>query len=115
MIQNFEYLIVFTSAPGVLPEQNDRYRIQLWKVNEIKAYKKTKIWGSRECPGTQISWFGVHNVPKYRSLDALSASEIILNNEIRMQQLPSVNLASLFETFSVLINDGSGHLLCIFH
>ncbi len=22
---NFEYLIVFTSAPGVLPEQSDRY------------------------------------------------------------------------------------------
>ncbi len=39
MIRNFEYLIVFTSAPGVLPEQNDRYRIQAWKVNEIKAYK----------------------------------------------------------------------------
>ncbi len=38
MIQNFEYLIVFTSAPGVLPEQNDRYRIQPSKVNEIKAY-----------------------------------------------------------------------------
>ncbi len=40
MIRNFEYLIVFTSAPGVLPEQTDRYRIQPWKVNEIKAYKK---------------------------------------------------------------------------
>ncbi len=40
MIRNFEYLIVFTSVPGVLPEQNDRYRIQPWKVNEIKAYKK---------------------------------------------------------------------------
>ncbi len=40
MIQNFEYLIVFISASGVLPEQNDRYRIQPWKVNEIKAYKK---------------------------------------------------------------------------
>ncbi len=39
MIRNFEYLIVFTSAPGVLPEQNDRYWIQPWKVNEIKAYK----------------------------------------------------------------------------
>ncbi len=39
MIQNFEYLIVFTSAPGVLSEQNDRYRIQPWKVNGIKAYK----------------------------------------------------------------------------
>ncbi len=39
MIRNFEYLIVFTGAPGVLPEQNDRYRIQSWKVNEIKAYK----------------------------------------------------------------------------
>ncbi len=38
MIRNFEYLIVFTSAPGVLPEQNDRYRIQPGKVNEIKAY-----------------------------------------------------------------------------
>ncbi len=32
--------MVFTSAPGVLPEQNDRYRIQPCKVNEIKAYKK---------------------------------------------------------------------------
>ncbi len=40
MIWNFEYFIVFTSAPGVLPEQNDRYRIQPWKVNEIGAYKK---------------------------------------------------------------------------
>ncbi len=39
MIQNFEYLTVFTSAPGVLPEQNDRYQIQPRKVNEIKAYK----------------------------------------------------------------------------
>ncbi len=39
MIWNFEYLIVFTSAPGVLPEQDDRYQIQPWKVNEIKAYK----------------------------------------------------------------------------
>ncbi len=38
MIQNFECMIVFTSAPGVLPEQNDRYRIQPWIVNEIKAY-----------------------------------------------------------------------------
>ncbi len=42
MIQNFEYLIVFTSAPGILPEQNDRYRIQPWKVNEIKTYKNCK-------------------------------------------------------------------------
>ncbi len=40
MIQNFEYLIVFTRALGVLPEQKDRYQIQPWKVNEIKAYKK---------------------------------------------------------------------------
>ncbi len=40
MIQNFQYFIVFTCAPGVLPEQNDRYPIQPWKVNEIKAYKK---------------------------------------------------------------------------
>ncbi len=40
MIWNFAYLIVFTSTPGVLPEQNDRYWIQPWKVNEIKAYKK---------------------------------------------------------------------------
>ncbi len=39
MIRNFEYLRVFTSAPSVLPEQNDHYRIQPWKVNEIKAYK----------------------------------------------------------------------------
>ncbi len=39
MIQNFEYLTVFTSAPGALPEQNDRHQIQPWKVNEIKAYK----------------------------------------------------------------------------
>ncbi len=29
MIRNFEYLIVFISAPGVLPEQNDPYQIQL--------------------------------------------------------------------------------------
>ncbi len=35
-------MIVFTSAPSVLPEQNDRYWIQPWKVNEIKAYKKMK-------------------------------------------------------------------------
>ncbi len=41
MIRDFEYWIVFTSAPGVvLPEENYRYRIQSWKVNEIKAYKK---------------------------------------------------------------------------
>ncbi len=40
MIRNFEYLIVFTGAPGVLPEQNYRYQIQPRKVNEIKAYKK---------------------------------------------------------------------------
>ncbi len=40
MIRNFEYLLVFTSAPSVLPEQNDRYWIQPWKVNEIKAHKK---------------------------------------------------------------------------
>ncbi len=39
MIWNFEYLIVFTCASGVLPEQNDRYRIQPWKGNEIKVYK----------------------------------------------------------------------------
>ncbi len=43
MIRNFEYLIVFTSTPGVLPEQNDRYWIQPWKVNEIKVYKMLKI------------------------------------------------------------------------
>ncbi len=50
MIWNFEYLIVFTSAPGVLPEQNDPYQIQPWKVNEIKVYKKGKlseVWGRR--------------------------------------------------------------------
>ncbi len=40
MIRNFKYFIVFTSTPSVLPEQNDRYRIQPGKVNEIKAYKK---------------------------------------------------------------------------
>ncbi len=39
MFRNFEYLIVFSSTPGVLPEQNDWYWIQPWKVNEIKAYK----------------------------------------------------------------------------
>ncbi len=39
----FRIFIVFTSAPGVLPEQNDRYRIQPWKVNEIKAYKKKTV------------------------------------------------------------------------
>ncbi len=37
MIQNFKYFLVFTSAPGVLPEQNDWYQIQPWKVNETKA------------------------------------------------------------------------------
>ncbi len=37
MIWNFKYFIVFTSASGVLPEQNDWYGIQPWKVNEIKA------------------------------------------------------------------------------
>ncbi len=42
MIQNFKYFIVFSSAPGILPEQNDWYRIKPWKVNEIKAYKKEK-------------------------------------------------------------------------
>ncbi len=47
MIRNFEYLIVFSSAPGVLPEQNERYRIQPWKVNEIKAYKKSVTTGIR--------------------------------------------------------------------
>ncbi len=40
MIRNLKYLLVFTSAHGVLPEQIDRYRIQPGKVNEIKAYKK---------------------------------------------------------------------------
>ncbi len=45
MIRNFEYLTVFTCAPGVLPEQNDRYQIQPWKVNEIKAYKKKSAEG----------------------------------------------------------------------
>ncbi len=44
MIQNFKYFIVFTSTPGVLLEQNDWYRIQPWKVNEIKAYKKEQNW-----------------------------------------------------------------------
>ncbi len=39
MIRNFEYLIVFTSTPGVLPEQNDRYQIQPSKVREIKSIK----------------------------------------------------------------------------
>ncbi len=43
MIQNFKYLLVFTSAPGGLPEQNDRYRIQPWKVNEIKAYNNNEM------------------------------------------------------------------------
>ncbi len=42
MIGNFKYFIVFTSAPGVLPEQNDWYRIQPWKMNEIEAYKNEK-------------------------------------------------------------------------
>ncbi len=46
MIRNFKYFIVFASAPGVLPEQNDWYWIQPWKVNEIKAYKKDHIVGS---------------------------------------------------------------------
>ncbi len=48
MIRNFEYLIVFTSAPGVLPEQNDQYQIQPWKVNEIKAYNKCGKVGAKE-------------------------------------------------------------------
>ncbi len=43
MIRNFEYLLVFTSTPGVLPEQNDRYQIQPWKVNEIKEYSKRSL------------------------------------------------------------------------
>ncbi len=43
MIQNFEYFMVFISALGTLPEQNDRYQIQPWKVNEIKAYKNV-LW-----------------------------------------------------------------------
>ncbi len=43
-MRNFKYFIVFTSAPGVLPQQNDRYRIQPWKVNEIKAYKNMMWW-----------------------------------------------------------------------
>ncbi len=30
----------FHKLPSVLPEQNDRYPIQPWKMNEIKAYKK---------------------------------------------------------------------------
>ncbi len=46
MIRNFTYLIIFTSAPGVLPEQNERYWIQPWKVNEIKAYKNGHLWSS---------------------------------------------------------------------
>ncbi len=51
MIRNFEYLIVFTSTPGVLPEQHDRYRIQPWKVNEIKAYnyRFKSIFIDRNC------------------------------------------------------------------
>ncbi len=43
MLRNFKYFIVFTSAHGVLQEQNDWYRIQPWKVNEIKAYKNQQI------------------------------------------------------------------------
>ncbi len=43
MIRNFEYLIVFTSAPGVLPEQNYRYWIKSRKVNEIKGIIKIDI------------------------------------------------------------------------
>ncbi len=42
MIRNFEYLIVFPSAPSVLPEQNYQYRIQPRKVNEIKGYNKNR-------------------------------------------------------------------------
>ncbi len=48
MIQNFEYLTVLTSAPGVLPEQNDRCQIQPWKVNEIKAYNKNDEFKKNE-------------------------------------------------------------------
>ncbi len=48
MNRNFKYFIVFTSATGVLPEQNDRYWIQPWKVNEIKAYKNKEVT-SQKC------------------------------------------------------------------
>ncbi len=36
MIWNFEYLIVFTSAPSILPEQNDQYWMQPWKVKKAR-------------------------------------------------------------------------------
>ncbi len=52
MIRNFKNFIVFTSAPGFLPEQNDRYRIQPWKVNEIKAYKKSRVLSMASFLGT---------------------------------------------------------------
>ncbi len=90
MIRNFKYLTVFTSAPGVLPEQNDRYRIQPWKVNEIKAYKNWRpVWleSSRlkseffqDQPKTKVSqswvsehskliqWFMHKHIPKKRSM-----------------------------------------------
>ncbi len=42
MFRNFKYLIIFTSTPGVPPEQNDQYWIQPWKVNEIKVYKNNR-------------------------------------------------------------------------
>ncbi len=48
MIRNFKYFILFTSAPCVLPEQNDQYRIQPWKVNEIKAYNDNHAVGNQE-------------------------------------------------------------------
>ncbi len=36
----------FYYTPAVLPEQNDWYQIQPWKVNEIKSYKNglTQNW-----------------------------------------------------------------------
>ncbi len=37
MIRNFKYFIVITSAPGVLPKQNDWYRIQPWKSQWNKS------------------------------------------------------------------------------
>ncbi len=40
MIRNFEYLIVFTSAPGVLPEQNWSILNLTLKSEWNKKYKK---------------------------------------------------------------------------
>ncbi len=65
MIRNFEYLIVFTGAPGVLPEQNDRYPIQPWKVNGIKAYNNRQPfnWDNIETPELNVLSIDIFHLP----------------------------------------------------